>query len=364
SMLAFGGYNMSNGGEEDLANGASFDPSSGAWATLPKGPLPGIVGPVGAWSGTEFLIFGDPSSDGPEPATSPGAAYNPATQSWRSLAPFPLGALADSASYAVWTGSRLLVWGFFGNDPANSERGTTDTRAAMYDPTTNRWTETSPAPVEAPIFGDAFWTGSELLVWGQVGTSGSSTGRPQLVSYQPASDTWQVLGQPPASISGDGAAAWTGSELVVGGGSAGSSAAAFTPSTGAWRSLPNAPEAFTGSNRYSDLWTGSDVLILDDGDVQGRPLLFNPATNQWRFGTASPVAGRTDGPAVWDGTQALVWGGGTPEELPVPSVGATVDLPPTPGASPVPTPLPASLGGGTTCCTPAAAGYAYTPPSP
>lgn len=362
SMLVFGGYRMSDGGEA-MADGASFNPSSGSWSILPKGPLPAIDGPVGAWTGTEFLVFGAPSSDGPEPATSPGAAYNPATQTWRSLAPFPLGALADSASYAVWTGSRLLVWGFFGNDSANSERGTTDTRAALYDPATNRWSETSPAPVEAPIFGDAFWTGSELLVWGQAGTSGSSTGHSQLVSYSPSSDSWKLLGQPPASISGNGAAAWTGTELVVGGGSANSSAAAFNPSTGAWRSLPDAPEAFTGSMRYSDLWTGTDVLILDDGDAQGRPLLFDPATNQWRFGAASPVVGRTDSPAVWDGSQALVWGGGTPEKLPAPAVEATAELPSAPGASAVPTPLPASPGGPISCCNPVTAGYRYTPPS-
>lgn len=350
SMLAYGGYSTGARGEDDRADGASFDPATGAWTTLPPGPLPGLVGPVGGWTGSEFLVFGNPNPDGPEGATSPGAAYNPATRTWRTLKPFPLGTLGDAGSYAVWTGSRLLVWGFFGNDSRNSERGTTDTRAALFDPVTNTWSLTSPAPLAAPIFGKAFWTGTELLVWGQVGTSGSSQGQAQLVSYTPDSGAWQVLPASPGSIAADGAAAWTGSELFVVGGSPGAtllpSAAAFNPATNSWRSVPEAPEAFTGSDRsYTDLWTGREVLILSAGDAQGRPLLFDPATNQWQFGTPSPTPGRTEGPVVWDGTAALVWGGGTSHVVP-----------PSPGAS-------RPDGGGTTCCTPVAQGYAYTPPA-
>lgn len=359
SMLVWGGY----AGRGNLGDGAAFDPAAGSWAALPAGPLPPIVAPVGAWNGHELMVFGVPNSDGPEPPRSPGAAYNPATGTWRSLEPFPLGGLADSGSYAVWTGSRLLVWGFFGNDARNSERGTLDTRAAEYDPATNTWTVTSAAPVAAPIFGDAFWTGTELLVFGQMGTSGSSTGHPELVSFTPASDAWGVLPNPPGPIAGGGAAAWTGTELVAGGGPAGAAAAAFNPSSGSWRTLPDAPEPFTGNDRYGDLWTGRDVLILADGDPQGRPLLLDPATNRWSFGAASPVPGRTDGPAVWDGTAALVWGGGTPQALRASKNPVTVEVTPTPGASPVPTTIPAGTPEGTGCCTPVEQGYAYTPPA-
>ncbi|HEU5003077.1 MAG TPA: hypothetical protein VFW71_09905 [Actinomycetota bacterium] len=358
-MLVWGG----DAGTSELADGAAFTPAAGTWDTIPAGPLPATAGPVGAWDGSELLVF----AGNPTPATSPGAAYNPATGRWRSLKPFPLGAVGDAGSYAVWTGSRLLVWGFFGNDARNSERGTTDTRAAEFDPSTNTWTETSAAPVAAPIFGDGFWTGAQLLVYGQVGTSGSSAGQPQLVSYTPATDAWQVLPAPPSPVTGGGAAAWTGTELVVGGGSEGGpgllpNAAAFNPATGTWRTLPDAPEGFTGNWRYRDLWTGTDVLILDDGDAQGRPLLFNPATDTWRFGAASPVPGRTDGPAVWDGTAALVWGGGR-SQAEGSTTPATVDVAPTPGASPAPATFPAGTPEGTSCCTSVEQGYSYTPPS-
>ena len=358
AMLAWGGYAE----QGNLGDGAAFDPAAGSWSALPASPLRPTVAPIGAWTGSEFLVFGTPNSDGPEPSSSPGAAYNPASRTWRSLKAFPLGGVADSGSYAVWTGSRLLVWGFFGNDSANSERGTLDTRAAEFDPASNTWTETSAAPVAAPIFGDAFWTGTQLLVFGQMGTSGSSAGTPQLVSYTPSSDTWQVLPDPPGPIAGGGAAAWTGTELIVGGGPAGAAAAAFSPSSGTWRTLPDAPEPFTGNDRYGDLWTGRDVLILADGDAQGRPLLFDPATNQWSFGAASPVPGRMDGPAVWDGTAALVWGGGTSQPMQVSSTPATLEVVPTPGASPVPTTVPAGTPEGTECCTTVEQGYAYTPP--
>src|SRR5438876_2634167 len=63
---------------------------------------------------------------------------------------------------AVWTGSEMIVWGGYVQGGAN----TTNT-GGRYNPGTDSWTATSTinAP-EARGYHTAVWTGSEMIVWG------------------------------------------------------------------------------------------------------------------------------------------------------------------------------------------------------
>ncbi|MGI4895593.1 MAG: hypothetical protein ACRYF3_10825 [Janthinobacterium lividum] len=122
---------------DPLAGLSAFDPAANLWAATHPGPLDTIGayavngGPALAWTGTELLVWGgarkarDTSTcidgDGPDdpafrfggscnPAPGPlGAAYEPATGSWRTIPDGPWQRRAGSS--AVWTGTSLFLAG-------------------------------------------------------------------------------------------------------------------------------------------------------------------------------------------------------------------------------------------------------------
>jgi hypothetical protein len=63
---------------------------------------------------------------------------------------------------AVWTGSRMIVWGGFGGGYLND--------GGQYDPVGNAWTPTTltGAP-SARVYHTAVWTSSRMIVWGGFG---------------------------------------------------------------------------------------------------------------------------------------------------------------------------------------------------
>jgi N-acetylneuraminic acid mutarotase len=96
-----------------------------------------------------------------ETSLASGARYDPAADGWVPTA----ASAAPTARWghrAVWTGSRMLVWG-----------GSTYSRlGGQYDPAGNAWSYTT--TLDAPLGRTdhtAVWTGSRMIVWG--GTNGS-----------------------------------------------------------------------------------------------------------------------------------------------------------------------------------------------
>ena len=70
-------------------------------------------------------------------------AYNPATNTWRSL---PASGLAPRAqAMTVWTGKELVVWGGL-----NSDFSAAYNDGARLDPATSTWRRLPAAPVPAP----------------------------------------------------------------------------------------------------------------------------------------------------------------------------------------------------------------------
>src|SRR5262245_22685583 len=288
-------------------------PQVGTWRRLPAAPIPGLHPSYlsGAWTGQEVLVSGLVSevSEGGS-IRHVGAAYNPSTATWRRLPPMPGVAEVREGRYlSVWTGRELVAGGLGLH--------------AAYNPATNRW-----RPVSSRIgYGSSagtvvVWTGRQLLVWGG-GCCGeySDAG----MAYTPATDSWQQL--PQAPLAGRHAfGAWTGTEMVVIGGSgevvAGNvvhgrifrDAAAYDPATHSWRRLPPMPAPRTEATAT---WTGTEVLVVGghQGDIEGTGLdadgvAYNPATNRWRQ-LPSMGVGRIEHTAVWTGSQLLVWGGQT-----------------------------------------------------
>lgn len=145
------------GGHEAMTDdGAAYDPETDDWRALPDSPLGPRV-PVGAlWTGREMIVWGSVSRAG---SAVDGAAYDPVADRWRELphAPFAL----NEAS-AAWTGDELIVFGarLDGNNWSDTEHA----RGAAFDPETDEWRVLPPYPF-SPQASTVVWTGHELVVW-------------------------------------------------------------------------------------------------------------------------------------------------------------------------------------------------------
>jgi N-acetylneuraminic acid mutarotase len=156
------------------------------------------------WGGSTDLGF-----------TNTGAAYNPATNTWRLLAEPPAEFFGRSNHTAVWTGTEIIVWG------GNTNSGVTNTGAA-YDPATDTWRliSTTGAPVPR-LDHAAVWTGPTgvaVVIWGGQDSFGirlNNGGR-----YDPETDSWKSTDLTNFFPTGriDHTAVWTGSLMIVWGG--------------------------------------------------------------------------------------------------------------------------------------------------
>jgi hypothetical protein len=192
-------------------NGLAYELATDTYRELAPSPLAPSQGPIGAWTGHELVLFSsglNPAEARPFPGNlARGAAYNPATDTWRRITPLPGSALGFGGA-AAWDGHEVLVAGY----------GASARAAFAYDPATNQRRPLATMPFGLPRDARAFWTGERLLVWG-----GSETSRG--LAYDRREDRWSVL--PPAPLPGFAVAlAWTGQSLIIG---SGIHLAAFTP---------------------------------------------------------------------------------------------------------------------------------------
>lgn len=175
---------------------AVYRPEIDAWELGEVPPSPLGHSREAAWTGAELVVWPTESSR----TTKRGLAYNPIEDTWRTLPDPPAWpAMPD----VVWTGEELITWGGLPGSASvdYSERAV----GSSYDPATNAWTpmpETLPDPesYEGNLGSQTLiWTGAELIVsTGHLGT-GLGTEESLLFSYQPRSETWELLGISPVS---------------------------------------------------------------------------------------------------------------------------------------------------------------------
>jgi len=186
------------------ANGSAYNPATGAYRTLPASPLGASQRPLGAWDGRELLLFISRFDvDGkPYPASvARGAAYDPATNHWRRLAPVPVASMRFAGG-AAWDGHELLVVG--------AGASARDTYA--YDPVTNRWRRLAPLP-EPRVGCLTVWTGTRLYVLGGDDPKGHSLR--DGAAYDPGANRWTAVPRAPLTDLYGAAGVWTGRELIV-----------------------------------------------------------------------------------------------------------------------------------------------------
>jgi hypothetical protein len=215
------------------SNGAAYNPATNGFRQLARSPLAPSQQPLGAWTGRELILVvsGFDPEGKPWPARlARAAAYDPAKDTWRRLAPMRASGprFADSA---VWDGSELLVVG--GGPNARS--------AFAYSPAHNHWRRLAPVP-SGRVGASAVWTGTHLLLWGGQ-KPGASDALPKGLAYDPRANRWSTLPSTPFHALYGSEVAWTGTALLVWGGEIGTPAgthlrqrfrrdgASFTPTT-------------------------------------------------------------------------------------------------------------------------------------
>lgn len=169
--------------------GAAFNPDTSKLRPLPEAPIPSRWWHTAIWAGAEMLVWG--GSDGRHERRD-GAAYDPRSDSWRRIADAPIGGYAHSV---VWTGEEMIVWG--GSDDYESEgtRGFPRTFlnvGAAYDPRSDTWRTLEPSPLEPRGWHSAIWNGEEMIIWG--GAHASNDG-----AYDPDTDSWREIPHGPLS---------------------------------------------------------------------------------------------------------------------------------------------------------------------
>jgi N-acetylneuraminic acid mutarotase len=222
-----------------------------------------------------------------------------------------LGAPAARHSHtAVWTGTEMIVWG--GTSGSASIAYYND--GARFNPLLNRWTSISKSNAPSPrTFHTAVWTGTEMIVWG------GSDGNNELgdgAAYNPATDTWRTLSAAGAPLAREQhVAVWTGSQMVVWGGftkGAGllGSGGRYDPKNNSWTGMDT--NTFGGRIYEPVVWSGTYVMVWagsNGSSYQNIALLYELATDRWYFQLDGAPSGRWYPSAVWTGTEMIVWGG-------------------------------------------------------
>ncbi|HYE16287.1 MAG TPA: carboxypeptidase regulatory-like domain-containing protein [Pyrinomonadaceae bacterium] len=292
-------------GKEMFLLGRRYNPLTDTWAQASTVGAPADKS-VAVWTGKEVLVWGGGATPENNPAPA-GGRYNPETDTWSPMA--TAGApSARTMHSAVWTGSELLVWGgrgYFSDSGTNA--------GGRYNPETDTWRPmaTAGAP-EMRLWNSAVWTGSEMVIWGGMGSATDAsrwlnTG----ARYNPVSDTWQ-----PTSTEGAPQgrayhrAVWTGSQMIVWGGLVpvtwtGSgdpvyTGARYNPATDVWTPT-SLQSAASRRQSHVQVWTGTQMIVFGgtgpsgaaklDGAVYNAPGSTTPGNLPPTVSLTSPAGG-------------------------------------------------------------------------
>lgn len=316
-MLVWGGRALST----TLTDGAAYNPATNVWTTISNAGVPaGRYYHTAVWTGTKMIIWGGMDAGGNY--LNSGGVYDLATNTWTPMS--TTGAPEGRTHHtAVWTGSQMIVWGGITFDGSNVNPENT---GAAYNPATNTWVALGSAGTVplARFAHKSIWTGSKMMVWGGQTSAIVAVVTNTGALYDPVTGIWSATNTAGAPSVFDPAAVWTGNLLFVWGGlDSGTSnytntGAMYDPTTNAWTATSatgNVPPAVGGTP--AAVWTGSRVMVWGGTTNSGfftanTGAEFDPATNTWVAQTSlygTPPTARTGHVAVWSGSTLVVWGG-------------------------------------------------------
>jgi N-acetylneuraminic acid mutarotase len=316
-MIVWGGLDFSG----PKSSGGAYDPATDTWRTLSSTGVPAArFGHTAVWTGTEMIVWGGSDSQG---ALGTGGAYDPTTDRWRALS--TSGAPERRTSHsATWTGVEMIVWGGQGvfTPPAPNSVDKVLSDGFAYDPFADSWTPISATGTPPAARGHTVvWTGNRMIVWG--GRDGFALALSTVNTggvYGPVADVWSATSTASAPAARVWhTAVWTGSRMIVWGGRTSAappvqSGARYAPSGDSWTATATLG-APSGRFDHTAVWTGSEMIVWGGSGAAGRlgdGAAYDPVGDTWRALPAgfTPTA-RSLHTAVWTGTAMIVWGGAT-----------------------------------------------------
>jgi len=314
-MIVWGG----TGSSSYLADGAAYSVATDTWRTLASVPS-GFYGRyyhTAVWTGTHMLVWGGYYGSLSPYYRGDGAVYDVAAGTW-SLMSTSGAPTARQQHTAVWTGTEMIIWGGY------SGSYLADGRA--YNPSTNSWRTIAAAPLVGRRQHGALFANGKMVVFGGYGTGGTS-GFADGAAYDPIADSWTTLSPPSSDLDARyepmGAVDPT-KKLVAffGGYYYKGTGGIFDTATGTWKSIGAAPEsALPYSKRmYGTTWWAPDGVYVWGGQAQntsgstlsasGTGAVFDPTTSTWRaMSDSNALSARYYLTSVWTGAEAIVWGG-------------------------------------------------------
>ena len=307
-MIIWGGLDQNF---VETNTGGRYNPALDSWITTSTTNAPSIRWRhTAVWTGIEMIVWAGSDSN---MFLNSGGRYDPVSDTWTATS----SGNAPTARVdhtAVWTGGEMIVWGGYGcSGNCNFNSG------GRYNPGTDNWTPTSTVNVPSARFGHAaVWTGSDMIVWGGTDAMVNHTYLHTGGRYSPANDNWtptSLMNVPLGRIAHT--AVWTGSEMIVWGGvdetfNVTNTGGRYNPLNDSWvaTSLSNAPSPRAD---HTGIWTGSEMIVWAGNDTGGyfnTGGRYNPNIDSWRATTTTNApSARSDPTAVWNGSQMIVWGG-------------------------------------------------------
>jgi len=285
-MIVFGGYTdlgsgqwQSSGTILDLA-GVRADGTGARWRTIRSNRVDSGYRAIRqsqtiVWAANRLVVWGGatPTSATGRTFVPEGGIYNPDTETWSSIS-MVNAPLRWSGHSAVWTGREMIVWGGKPLPAASGSSVGETNEGAIWSAASNSWRPMSltNAP-SARTEHSAVWTGEKMIVFGGSDRTGGIRGTGGV--YNPATNSWESFASEVATQRVGHTAVWTGDEMLVWGGKTRDalygSIVAFSPSTGAWRSLAvrSTPE---GRDQHTAVWTGMSMIVFGGVGAAGSRL--------------------------------------------------------------------------------------------
>jgi N-acetylneuraminic acid mutarotase len=252
------------GWDNGKARGANYeyDPATDRWTKKSPMPRPAHHAALAAVNGKIYAFGGFVA-----PTNTPiplGAAwepiadayeFNPATDSWKPLAPLPG---KRGSAIAAEVGGKIYVIGgattmegskdpFFTAFGPARVLGTND----VYDPATNTWESRNPMSVPRNHAFSGVVNGKIYVIGGRTGHAFilSATNTDVVEEYNPASNMWSIPKERMPTARSGGASGTDGRRIYVAGGEvtttelvgAFRAVEAYEPATNSWMTLPSMP---------------------------------------------------------------------------------------------------------------------------
>ncbi|MFA5795220.1 MAG: kelch repeat-containing protein [Candidatus Brocadiia bacterium] len=272
-----------------LTSGALWRQSTRVWSATPAvftggwygGGLPPRTGHTAVWDGQEKIVFGGQGSDGT--IYNSGAMYDPAGATWIYMSP-PSSVYTRIGHTANWNGTRMLVFGGYGSASYSYYWWWTYTPATflaslqIFNPTLNTWTNGSTSGEATPRWNHtSIWTGTELIVWGGSSASYLNNGR----RYNFSTDSWSemTLSRAPSArenhtavFTGNGTNAWNNKMIIWGGGSPRptNSGGIYDIALDQWLPVTDGITAPISRTNHTALWTNPGV---DDDTIRFKRMI-------------------------------------------------------------------------------------------